>query len=100
MRKVVKNVMKALKYKGLKVMQLEKHRRITVSFPEGHPVWQEPQGKRSARIREWVDLAVGIKNVLEDMDQRLEAIESGLARRPGAATEKEVDLESFLSAFD
>jgi len=81
-----------------------KHRRITVSFPVNHPVWNEPQGKRSARIREWVDLAVGMKSILEDMDRRLEAIQDGLMRRPRAVPRKKqkkgIDLESFLNAFD
>lgn len=52
-------------------------RKITIRFPEDHPVWSYPAGKRSTVLREQVDINIMHKKVNECL-QRVTAMEAKL----------------------
>ena len=51
-----------------------REKRITVTFPAGHPVWIYPPGQRATRIREWVDLALRLEEHLMSIEEKLDAL--------------------------
>jgi hypothetical protein len=49
-------------------------KRLTITFPAGHPVWDYPRGRQSAKVREWVDTALGLAEILEGIRMELQAL--------------------------
>jgi hypothetical protein len=76
-------------------------KRLTVTFPAGHPVWSYPRGRQSAKVREWVDTALGLAEILEGIRAELRALRNG--GMPGAVGEsagRGDDFGEFVRAFD
>lgn len=59
--------------------------RLSVRFPENHPILDYPSGKRSQRVRELVDLALRLESILSSIDSRMARIENILVSGPGTA---------------
>ena len=76
-------------------------KRLTVTFPAGHPVWSYPRGQQSARVREWVDIALGLADILEGIRSELEALRKN--SRSGAdseVVERGDGFSDFVRAFE
>jgi len=57
----------------------ERYRKISIRLPESSPVWSYPEGERSAKIREWLEVGstmLGVVNFLYELDKRLASIEA------------------------
>ena len=59
-------------------------KRLTITFPAGHPVWSYPRGRQSAKVREWVDTALGLAEILEGIRMELQALRNNGG--PGVAS--------------
>ncbi len=76
-------------------------KRLTVTFPAGHPVWSCPRGRQSVKVREWVDTALGLADILEGIRAELQALRN--SGGPGAGSESAGrcdDFSEFMRAFD
>ena len=51
-------------------------KKITIRFPDEHPILQAPEGSRSERIRALVDLALTLENKVETLEKSVESIEN------------------------
>lgn len=51
-----------------------------MAFPPSHPVWSYPPGERARRVRELVDLALGLRGELEALKGELEVVKEKLGR--------------------
>jgi len=64
-------------------------------------VWNYPKGQQSAKVREWVDIALGLADILEGIRSELEALRK--KGRSGAGSEG-VDrgdgFSDFVRAFE
>jgi hypothetical protein len=52
-------------------------RRLELRLPVNHPVWSCPPGKRAARIKEWIDLALKLEERLISLEEKLDALTAG-----------------------
>ncbi|HHW44994.1 MAG TPA: hypothetical protein GXX25_14535, partial [Desulfotomaculum sp.] len=52
-------------------------RRLELRLPVNHPVWLYPPGQRTARIREWIDLALRLEERLARIEEKLDALAAG-----------------------
>lgn len=50
-------------------------KRIAVSFPPDHEIWNYPEGQRASRVRELVDIALKMESKFAALDERLSRIE-------------------------
>lgn len=49
-------------------------RRLELRLPVNHPVWSCPPGRRAARIKEWIDLALRLEERLMRIEEKLDAL--------------------------
>ena len=66
-------------------------RRLELRLPVKHPVWSCPPGKRAARIKEWIDLALKLEERLISIEEKLDALMAGGSafQAPPAKPEKQ-----------
>ena len=74
---------------------------IGVRFPEGHPVWSFPAGKRANIVRELVDMALLnqyklLSEAVSRIEDRLEAIEADAFKQPEQPREIKIDPSAFM----
>ncbi|MBO8128924.1 MAG: hypothetical protein H0Z39_06965 [Peptococcaceae bacterium] len=67
-------------------------KRLEVFIDEKHAIWKYPPGQRAARVREALDLAGKIEDILGNISSRLDAMEAHLSR-----LEEKLDALSFSS---
>lgn len=72
-------------------------RRLEVSLPEDHPIWNIPKGSRAAVAREWLDIGVRLSAI----EERLDALGSAPPDSQGADEERpKPDIGKFLDGFN
>lgn len=75
-------------------------KRLTVTFPAGHPVWSFPKGQQSAKVREWVDTALGLAVILEGIRVELQGLRNSCGPRAGDESAGRSDgFSEFVKAF-
>lgn len=83
-------------------MRREGQRRLEVWLPDTHPIFQLPPRQRSARVRELLDLALGLDDHLRVIRAAVEDIRAAVERgdcAPRPAPEPERG-KKFLAAFE
>ncbi|MCL5057381.1 MAG: hypothetical protein M1130_05170 [Actinobacteria bacterium] len=81
-------------------------KRLTITFPAGHPVWSYPRGRQSAKVREWVDTALGLAEILEGIRMELQALRNngglgvGSTGPSGEGTDHVDHFSEFVRAFE
>ena len=81
-------------------------KRLTITFPADHPVWSYPRGRQSAKVREWVDTALGLAEILEGIRVELQALRNNGGPGVGStcsgveSTDHVDHFSEFIRAFD
>jgi hypothetical protein len=76
-----------------------RQRKITIRFPEDHPIWNIPSGQRSQTVRDLVDIALAgsrSTELLADILQVLERIEGCMNKVSFSTTKQEEAQEESV----
>jgi pimeloyl-CoA synthetase len=53
-------------------------RQCQIRLPKDHPVFTIPRGERSKKVKEWINLGIGIEGKMDRLQEKVNSIESSL----------------------